>query len=231
MIDRDHKLREQLGKEIDEILFVKLEMGESLMQKIRQEAALEKPVRRKWEAAKSWKIAAAGIVAAVLIAIAVPLLGQPSSQTPVGNTTENVQPGQSNDGAVGSEVSHLKTTTLRSVEEAKTAFGEGLRLPAVIPDGYTLTEMEAVGMPGQPARDILFTYNLGEQTVVFSASRMETAYPPELFTKTKVGNVEGVEFEQPNMTELYWTVDDVHYGIIGPISGDEAMKMAESAAL
>lgn len=227
MTDREHKMSQQLGKELDEILFPKLEMSELLKRKIRKEATYEKS-KRKWTILKSRKALASG-VAAVLIAVAIPFLEQPSAPAPNGNATENVQPGQANGGTVGSEATTLTTSTLGSIEEAKGAFGDSLLLPADNPTGYTLTEIVAVGMPGQPARDILLTYTSGEQTVVFSASRMESAYPIELFTKTKVGNAEAFVFEQPNMVELFWTIDDIHYGVTGPISGDEAMKMAESA--
>jgi len=35
-------------------------------------------------------------------------------------------------------------------------------------------------------------------------------------------------FEQPGMTELYWSKDGNQYSVVGQISGEEAMKVAES---
>ncbi|MFB9328915.1 hypothetical protein ACFFSY_23515 [Paenibacillus aurantiacus] len=230
MMDRDQKLRRQFREESDEMLFSGMEMSQQLKRRIRQEAAGEK-IERPRSLAKSWKAGAAALAAAVMIVIAVPLVGQPRVPAPADNTAENVPPGQTNGGVAGSDLSRLTTTTLGSIEEAKAAFGEGLRLPADVPQGYALTEMVAVGMPGQPVRDILLTYTSGEQTVTFSASRMAPAYPAELFTKTKVGDADGAIFEQPGMTELFWSVDGVHYGVTGPITGEESMKVAQSAGL
>ncbi|WP_337101088.1 hypothetical protein [Paenibacillus sp. YIM B09110] len=230
MTERDYELRQKLREESDEMLFSSMEMSEQLKRKIRQEAAAEK-AGRKWKLAKSWKVAAVGLAAAVSIVVAIPMLGTPSAPAPVDSNTENVSPPQTNGGIAGSELSQLTTTKLGSIEEAKASFGEGLLLPSFVPNGYTLTEMAAVGLPDQPARDIIFTYTSGEHTVTFSASRMASAYPVELFTKTKVGEVDGFVFEQPSMTELFWTMEDVHFGITGPIAGDEAMKIALSATL
>lgn len=230
MTDRDHELHQQFRKESDEMLFSSMEMSEHLKRKIRQEAAAEK-AGRKWKLAKSWKVAAVGLAAAVSMVVAIPLLGTPSAPAPVDSTTENVSPTQTNGSIVGSDMTKLTTMTLGSIEEAKASFGEGLLLPSFVPKGYTLTEIAAVGMPGQPARDIIFTYISGEHTVTFSASRMASVYPAELFTKTKVGEVDGFVFEQPGMTELFWTMEDVHFGVTGSIPGDVAMKMALSATL
>ncbi|MGO4542351.1 hypothetical protein [Paenibacillus sp. 2TAB19] len=230
MNDRDHNLRQQFRKESDEMLFSNMEMSEQLKRKIRQEAVAEK-AGRKSKLAKSWKVAAVGLAAAVSIVVAIPLLGTPSVPAPVDNTTENVSPPLTNGGIAGSELSQLTTTTLGSIEEAKASFGDVLLLPSFVPKGYTLTDMAAVGMPDQPARDIIFTYTSGEHTVTFMASRMESVYPAELFTKTKVGEADGFVFEQSNMTELFWTMEDVHFGITGSITGDEAQKMALSASL
>lgn len=230
MMDRDHELRQQFRKESDEMLFSSMEMSEQLKRKIRQEAAAEK-AGRKWTIAKSWKVTVVGLVAALIIVVAIPLLEPPSAPAPVDSTTENLSPAQMNGGIAGSDVTELTTTTLGSIEEAKAAFGEGMLLPSFVPKGYTLTEMVAVGMPGQPARDITFTYTSGEHTVTFSASRMASVYPAELFTRTKVGEEDGFVFEQQGMTELFWTMEDIHFGVTGSIAGDEAMKMALSATL
>ncbi|WP_138751371.1 hypothetical protein [Paenibacillus sinopodophylli] len=230
MTDMDYELTKQFRKESDEMLFSSMEMSEQLKRKIRQEAAAEK-AGRKWKLAKSWKVAAVGLAAAVSIVVAIPLLGTPSAPAPVDNTTENVSPPQSNGGIVGSELTSLTTLTLASIEEAKASFGEDLLLPSFVPEGYTLTDIAAVGMPDEPVRDIILTYVSGEHTVTFTASRMASIYPTELFTKTKVGEVDGFVFEQPSMTELFWTIENVHFGITGPIPGDAAMKMALSATL
>ncbi|NQX60568.1 hypothetical protein [Paenibacillus qinlingensis] len=224
MTDMDHELHQQFREESDKMLFSSMEMSEQLKRKIRQEATAEK-AGRKWKLVKSWKVAAVGLAAAVSIVVAIPLLGTPSVPAPVDSTT------QTNGGIAGSDMTKLTTMTLGSIEEAKASFGEDLLLPSFVPTGYTLTEIAAVGMLGQPARDIIFTYTSGEHTVTFLASRMSSIYPAELFSKTKVGKLEGFIFEQPGMTELFWTMEDVQFGVTGSIPGDVAMKMALSATL
>ncbi|MCR2807991.1 DUF4367 domain-containing protein [Paenibacillus soyae] len=231
MTDKDRKLREQLRVEANDLLFAGLEMSDRMKQQIRQQAAAEKKGRRN-AMPKAWVLGTVGAAAAVLLFAAFPLLNQ-SEVTPVPSDPPVVSVPSTNDGAVGtgsgSGLSELITTTVGTVEEAKAAFGEGLLVPNALPEGFALSEIVTVGMPGEPVRDAIFTYTSGEKTITFAASRMQAAFPAELFTKTQVGGVDAHVFEQPELTELFWVVDGVQFSITGPLTADEAVAAAESA--
>ncbi|MCQ6557557.1 DUF4367 domain-containing protein [Paenibacillus mendelii] len=226
MTDMERNLHQHLRKESDDMLFSGMELSDSIKQRIKKQAAAEKKSRR-FVLPKVWLAGAAALVAAVVIATGLPSLQQPAAvPAPTDNSAGTVLPG--NGSAAGSELSQLITTQFGSVEDAKTAFGAGVLVPRVAPEGFELAEMVGVGMEGEPLRDLNFTYASGEKTVTFSASRMPAAFPTDMFTPTQVGGAEGYIFEQAAFTELFWVVDGIQYGVAGPISGDEAMKVAES---
>lgn len=231
MTDTDHKLRRHIREESDTMLFANMELSERTKRQIREQAGseqagkAEKPGRRSI-VPRAWRMGTAAAVAAIMIVSGYALLQQPDATAPGGQPSAS-QP--SSNGAIsGSELSSLVTTPLGSAEAAKTAFGEGLRLPAAAPEGFTLSEMVAVGEGGQPTRDIVLTYAAGDKTLTFTASRMTAAFPADLFTPVKVGDAEGFVFEQAELTELYWSVDGVQYSVIGPITADGALQIAGS---
>jgi hypothetical protein len=227
MTDMERNLRQHLQKESDDMLFSRMELSDSVKQKIRKQAAAEQRGRRRFVLPKAWLAGAAALVAAVVIVTGLPMLQEPAAvPPPTDNSSGIVLPG--NGGATGSELSQLITTPLGTAEAAKAAFGSGVLVPQVAPEGFKLAEIVGVGMKDQPLRDLNFTYGSGDKTVTFSASRMPAAFPTDLFTQTKVGGADGFIFEQAEFTELFWVVDGIQYGVSGPISGDEAMKVAES---
>ncbi|WP_308639760.1 hypothetical protein [Paenibacillus silvisoli] len=227
MVDIDRKIDQQLRSELDDVLFANMELNEQVKQQIRRQANGTQPVRR-FTAKRAWSMTAASVaVAAMLIAIVFTMLQQPAVQNPAGNNgIGSVPPVE--EGVSGSEFSQLVTIPLSTPEDAKAAFGPELLLPSFVPDGYTLKEIVSVGMPGEPVRDIIMTYAAGEKSLTFAASRMAPSYPADLFSKVKVGSAEGAMFEQTELTELFWTVEDVHYSITGNVSGEEAVKLAEA---
>ncbi|TLS52365.1 hypothetical protein FE782_10355 [Paenibacillus antri] len=226
MTDTDRKLRRQFREESDEMLFSNIEMSEDLKAKVRRTAAAEKPVRRT-AFPKSWMLGAAALAAAVMLLIGYPMLQPPAAPTP-GDQSAGSEP-PANGGAVGSDLSQLITTPLSTVDEAATAFGAELHVPNDVPEGFTLSEIAAVGMEGEPARDVIFTYASGEKSLTFVASRLPAAFPADLFSKTTVGGADGFVFEQPGLTELFWSVDGIQYSVTGQITGEEALQVAESA--
>ncbi|WP_309119445.1 hypothetical protein [Paenibacillus sp.] len=226
MTDTDRKLRQQFREESDEMLFTNIEMSEDLKAKVRRAAAAEKAVRRT-AFPKSWTMGTAALAAAVMLLIGYPMVQQPAAPAPGDNPAVSEPP--SNGGAVGSELSPLITTPLGTVEEAEAAFGPVLLVPNALPKGFALSEIVAVGMEGEPARDAIFTYVSGEKTLTFVASRLPAAFPAEMFSKTTVGDAGGFVFEQPGLTELFWTANGIHYSVTGQISGEEALQVAESA--
>ncbi|SEN95722.1 DUF4367 domain-containing protein [Paenibacillus sp. OV219] len=226
-MDQDHKLGRQFREESDEMLFATVELSDQLKQKIRQQAAVEKK-RRMFIFSKAWMNGIAAMAAVVLIVAGILVFQGPSAQSPAQNQIGNVDVPSTNEGVTGSELSQLVTSNLNTVEEAQQAFGPGLLVPSELPEGFTLKEISAVGMAGELARDINFTYGSGDKTITYVVSRMQAAFPTDLFTKTQIGGNNGLIFEQPELTELYWMVDDVQYSIVGNLTGVEARKAAES---
>ncbi|MFD0670036.1 hypothetical protein [Cohnella sp. GCM10027633] len=226
MTDNDRVLRQRIREESDELLFSRMELSDNVKESIRRQAAAGK-AKRKFAFPRAWIVGTAALAAAIILFVGFPMLQNPAAPAPTDQIAEPSPTG--NEGASGSELSPLVTTTLDTIEEARTAFGPGVLVPAAAPEGYTLSNIVAVGMKGEPTRDIVFTYTAGEKTITFSASRLAGAFPMELFTKAQVGDAEGYVFEQPELVELYWTVNGINYGIIGPLTSAEAMKFAESA--
>ena len=229
MIDTDRNLREYLRKESDELLFQGMELSEQMKQAIRVQAEADRTIHRPVSGMRrSWLIGAAAMIAAVMIVAVYPMLQQQGDvPAPIENQIGDVPP-PANEGAVGSELSELVTTTMGSIEEAQAAFGEALLLPESAPEGYAITDIVAVGTAGEPARDVIVTYASGDDAVTFVASRNEAAFPAELFTPIRVGDADGFVFEQTELVELFWIVDGVQYAITGPLTAEEAMKLAES---
>ncbi len=219
----DRNLRRHIREEADEIMFSHIRLSEEAKRTIRRQAA-EDPAGRRFARRKSWTIGSAALAAAVLIFAGYALLEQPSvpAEPPVATAPP------SGGGAAGSDLSRLISTPIGSPEEAKAAFGEGLRLPTEAPEGYTLSEIVAVGEQGKPARDVIFAYASGENVVTFVASRSPAAFPAELFSPTQVNGVDGFVYAQSGMTELFWMADGVQYSVTGPISAEAAMAVAES---
>lgn len=177
---------------------------------------------------KAWIIGMSAVAAAAILIMGYPMMQQPTVPAPIQDPAGSVQPPIG--GASGSQLSPLVTATLGSVEEAKAAFGDGLLVPNVMPEGYTLADIQTVS-EGDVVRDVVITYATGDKAITFTASRNQAVFPADLFTKTEVNGFEGLVYEQPAFTELYWMESSIQYSIMGPITGEDAMKAAESAQL
>lgn len=226
MTNVENRLRESFRQEADRTLFMKLELSDEMKRNIRRQASAVTAARRP-VLPRTWITGAVALAAAIMIITGFPMLQHPAVPAPSEQTAE---PAPSTiTGEVGSELSSLTTTTLGSVDEAKSAFGDGLLVPAALPSGFKLSEIVAAGVKGEPARDVIFTYASGQGTFTFVSSRMAAAFPQDLFTAAKVGGADGFVFEQPELVELYWMKDGIQYSIVGNLSAEEAMKAAESA--
>ncbi|SFI39999.1 protein of unknown function [Paenibacillus sp. UNC496MF] len=225
-MDADHKLGEQLRQELDETLFASLDFSERAKGEIRRRAAHEKTGRRR--AFPAWRrTGAAAAIAALLLVAAFLFARQPDAPAPGG------QPGGAAPGGsgYGSELSQLETKPLGSAEDAKKVFGPGLLVPSALPEGYALADIASTGKKDQPVRDVTFNYATAseDKTITFMVSRAPAAFPADMFSPTKVNGQDGYVFEQPTFVELYWTKDGIQYAVLGPITADAAMKIAESA--
>ncbi|WP_217596847.1 DUF4367 domain-containing protein [Cohnella sp. GbtcB17] len=247
MTNMDRELRLHLAKEADDVLFSNLELTDRLKQNIRQKAASAQTGRRR----RSRNVWAAGVAAAALavfLMVGLPTLQHTSAPAPaqspigaspstdagnagnVGNAGNNAG-SAGNAGAAGSELSQLVSTSYATAEEAKAAFGASMLAPEAGPEGFTLKDIQGAGMAGEPLRDVIFSYASasGDKTITFTASRMAAAFPADMFTATQVNGNDGFVFAQPTLTELYWMEDGIQYGIVGHVTSEEAMKIAESA--
>lgn len=222
----ENRLRERFRQEADRTLFVQMELNDEIRQSIRRQAAAMKSARRS-AFKRKWLTGAAALAAAVIIVSGISIVQHPATPTPAEQSADGSSP--ANTGDAGSELSSLTSTTLGSVDEAKAAFGSGLLVPTAVPNGFTISEIVAAGVKGEPARDVIFTYASGDKSFTFVASRMEAAFPTDLFTATKVGGEDGFVFEQPELIELYWVKEGVQYSVVGQLSAEEAIKVAESA--
>ena len=223
----DRKLEQHLRREMDEMMFAKMDMSEEAKRKVRERAreGTAPAGGRRFVLPRTWLAGAAALAAAAAIVAGVPALLQPDAPAPAESPIAGA-PAAPGDAA-GSQLSELKTTTLGSIEEARAAFGPELRAPSGAPQGYALTETVAVAQ-GDTVRDVIFTYASGDKTVTLSASRMPASFPADLFTKVDVGGAEGFVFEQPELVELFWTKDGVHYSIVGALTAEEALAFAAS---
>lgn len=226
MTNVDDRLRESFRQEADRTLFLQLDLSDEIKRNIRRQASAVTTARRP-VLPRTWITGAVALAAAIMIITGFPMLQHPAIPAPTEQTAE--PPVSSNTGAAGSELSSLITTTLGSVDEARSAFGDGLHVPTALPSGFQLSEITAAGEQGKPARDVIFAYVSGQDSFTFVASRMAAAFPQDLFTATKVGGADGFVFEQPELVELFWMQDGIQYSIVGNLSAEEALMAAESA--
>ncbi|SFB26215.1 protein of unknown function [Cohnella sp. OV330] len=243
MADMDRELRMHLAKEADEVLFSDLELTDRIKQSIRQKAASAHAGRRS-VSRNVWAAGVAAAALAVFLTVGLPTLQHTSAPAPAqspigaspsfdaGNAGNSGNAGNAGHaGAAGSELSQLVSTSYATAEEAKASFGARMLAPEAVPAGFTLTDIQGAGMAGEPLRDVIFSYASasGDKSITFTASRMAAVFPAEMFTATQVNGNDGFVFAQPELTELYWMEDGIQYGIVGHITSEEAMKIAESA--
>lgn len=223
--ETDRKLRLHFREESDEMLFSNMEFGEDAKQRVRIQAAAERRTQPRVSFRKRWIVGiAAALVAGVIAVAGLPLLQQDAPPLATEPPVTTVPGG----GAAGSQLTELVTTPIATAEKAQSLFGGKVLVPDAAPEGFVLQEIVAVGMQGEPTRDLIFTYAAGDRTLTFTASRMPTAFPKELFSSISVNGVNGHVFEQPEMVELFWTADGVHYGVTGSMTAEQATAFAAS---
>lgn len=224
--ETDHKLKNHFREESDEMLFSNMEFSEAAKRRVRIQAAAEIRAQPRASFRKRWIAGIAAVLVAGVIAVAgLPLLQQDAPPLATEPPLTTVPGGG---GTGGSDLTELVTTPVATAEKAQSLFGGKVLVPDAAPEGFVLEEIAAVGMQGEPIRDLIFTYAAGERSLTFTASRMPTAFPTEMFSSISVNGVKGHVFEQPKMVELFWTADGVHYGITGSMTAEQASAFAVS---
>ncbi|MFS0726763.1 hypothetical protein [Paenibacillus sp. 1P07SE] len=193
-------------------------------------------VRTNWWTSGRKRLVSGAVAAALMLGIGIPLflsnnpiplpgteITVPGTQPPDPGTSGGiVDPGSS-------ELSPLVTEQVGSLEEAEEKFGEPIRLPEAMPEGYELVEIAAVGYPGESPLRVHFQYESGEDGyLTFSVDKQDAVYPGDLFSAIDLGDAEGMIYAQPTLTELFWKVGDIQYSIVGTINEAQATALASS---
>lgn len=258
MNELEQKLRKNYRNESDEVLFNGMEMDGRLKQAIREKAGLTEVLRQEKRSKPAflrgrWAYSVAAAALVLVVAISAPQLynsdpAAPGGLPSAGQGTAN-QPGQdggqaapdpaaggqtSPDGgaaggsAGGSSLSPLVTETATSTEEAKERFGDDLKTPGIVPEGFQSAGIETTGLKAGEATRVVYFYRSGDKEFTYMADRQEAVIPLEFFSDATVGGAEAHVFAQESMTELYWIADGVQYSIVGNLTEAEAKAVAES---
>jgi hypothetical protein len=238
MKDLDQKLKEQFKSEADKHLFDNIEFDDRLRDKIRQQADSSQKYRggvmeRLAAGRRKWAYGAAAVAMAVMLIVFIPMLQSSSTisspaESPVISPVPSENQGDTGIPGEGSSLTSLITVSVQTPEEAKERFGPDLLVPTYVPEGFTRTEIQTIGMEEAVATRVHFFYSSGDQTLTVSEERGEAVLNFDLFEPVQVNGSDGYVFAQPGITELYWIADGIQFSVVGPISEAEAMKVAES---
>ncbi|MFK7693868.1 DUF4367 domain-containing protein [Paenibacillus sp. HJGM_3] len=162
-----------------------------------------------------------------------PVVGQtlqPGSQAPVAGLPQPIggapqAPGPSE--AVSSlavQCAQLKD----DCERAKATLGNALRIPAAVPDGFTLKELRVTegGLDGK-AVVLLYASQANSFTITEKKDAAEATVDP---TSKKIGlhGTEGQLTDTSGRVELRWKSQDTAYAVAGNISAETAIQVAKS---
>ncbi|GIQ70914.1 DUF4367 domain-containing protein [Xylanibacillus composti] len=225
--------------EADEHLFGDLHMHDRLKDKVWHSLQAERQERR----GKRWRtIIGAAAAAAVLGITIVFALDHPGTDEGIhGNVLSEQDPETTPDiMAVEQDVVTLPTTlkhgeetgsvesqvAFHSLDEAESWFKESLMLPSFVPEGYELISMSGSSdLEGKPF-SITLQYAAGEQQ--FSLTTFSQNAPILLKgEEVEMGGIQGY-WGATDETELYWSIAEQHYRLIGNLSKEEAMNVAAS---
>ncbi len=232
MNDTDRKLREHYKSEIDENLFDGLQFDSRMKERIR--SGIYSEAKRSalkgwfgWRRVK-WIYGSVTVAAAVLFLLIV----LPMFQTSPSSNPPPIDSGITlNTPFIGDPlVETFEKWELHSAEEAEEAYGKGLRLPAYTPDSYINDKIVAYGASGGPINKVVFRY-YADNTHNYALS-VENNASIETFAndeKILVNGVTGyIHSDAIIGTTLFWMVDDNLYSIIGSLTREETLKVAES---
>ncbi len=155
--------------------------------------------------------------------------GEHGAITEPGGGSHVTTPGGEASG--GTSLSPLVTVEAGSTEEAKGLFGNDLLAPAFVPEGFQLSKIEATGMKeGEKVAvtRVIYFYQSGEREFTYMIDRAEAVIPMEFFSESEVSGTKAYVFAQPNMTELYWKSGGLQFSVVGGISEEASLAVAES---
>lgn len=119
-----------------------------------------------------------------------------------------------------------------SLEEAEAAFGESLRIPGYIPEGYALEFIQVYGDDGEGALGVALHYTGNGQTLIIRQEKETSALELSSLSKIeKNGETYYVQWSEADATThvtLHWLSEGIHYVISGPVSEEEVLNIALS---
>lgn len=130
-----------------------------------------------------------------------------------------------------------KEWVISAPEEARNVFGTDFLSPAYIPRSFKLETIQALGYDEQRANKIILSYFAGNQSFLIIEEKTEMQNDFKSFNTIdingatgylKSGIADGGENEDKLDTEVHWFRNGVHYSVSGPITEDEAIKIALS---
>ncbi|MFE9277257.1 DUF4367 domain-containing protein [Paenibacillus glucanolyticus] len=247
MTSQEDKLRDLVKSEADEMLFSNLHfdshMCEKVKQRIQHEANLqeESPVRRTRMRMRNHRWFAGTTAATIFIGLCL-FLAEPDFSNSPGSPPLDQDPPVTlmdpdppiDDPPVGY---NDEPRILGSYEEAGQAFGDKLRVPSYLPEGFSLQQISVTG-PNEAVRAAVFSYTAGERSFGLFADKSANSSMPQYFDETVDVNgaagylIAGEPLQDDGLTtpnvELHWYTDDIHFMISGLVSAEEALRIARS---
>lgn len=221
----EQKLHKHYKLEADDIMFADLQFDERMKERVMRSIQSASKPSFQGKRLASWRksLIFAALTAAAIIVVFIDLpsiQSPPSDQPPVIMTTLDAP----------IEAEQLKTLTPESLEDAQRMFGEELHLPAYMPEAYTLqNEIVAYGTAEGTADKVVFSYSSGVRSYLFIIEKEASLEPYANFEKIDFDGIKGyIDSVNETNTGLYWIDNDRLYSIIGELTRDEAVKVAQS---
>ena len=112
--------------------------------------------------------------------------------------------------------------SLRTIEEARMAFGDVFLTPSYMPEGYSLAEIQATGDKQGEANKILIHYQMHARTLTILEEKASILVD---YSDYKIIDINGTTgYLKPD--ELHWFSNGTHYTVLGFMIEDEAVKTA-----
>jgi hypothetical protein len=121
---------------------------------------------------------------------------------------------------------------IKTLNEAKEFMGIGILEPSYLPEGFDLKGIQGISNDDSKVRNIWLEYTSGDRTFVISVEQ-NTKWGSFDGYKTvdidgREGHLKSFKDNSFESAELRWYIDKNFYTIEGAISGEEALRIAQS---
>jgi len=155
----------------------------------------------------------------------------------IGNDNETqILPGENNNNT-SIEFNTVTKWQIKTLDDAKKRFGDSFIVPSHIPENFELDKIQGTGTEDLLANKIVLNYSSGDKLflVIQEKTIMQLGFVD--FKEIEINGTKG--YLKPNLlendkniknldTELHWFKDGIHYSVMGLITEQEAIKIAES---